>query len=548
MSESAEARDAVLRALCTASGEATLVDVAHRVARALACAEPQGERERWGARFAERMCGLELLPSLPALTNAGRGGPLAACYVLEPDDSLRSIYDTLSRAARIQQGMGGSGIDLSRLRPRGSPIARSGGVSPGPVAFLDLFACSAEVNRRAGRRLGAHLAILDDGHADVLAFVRAKRGRPGALAGLGIAVALHDSSLDPGGGSTPLLGAIAESIHATGEPSVLFVDAIERANPHPERGPLHATNPCGEQPLLPDESCVLAALCLPSFADASGHIDAERLGEAVRDGVRLLDDMVETASFPDAQIRQASRATRKIGLGIMGLADVLLLRGIAYDDPATIDAAEGIMSLVAHTAREASEALAEERGPYPAWGGAGRARRNATLLAVAPTGTLRLLAGCNGGIEPLLDPVLRIRQAGKDLRWVDRTIRAWAAVNAPDPAALIEALGRVEDAGALPGLSPEQGRLLRPAWQIDAEAQIRVQARVQSHVDGAVSKTVHLAESASPEEILRLLHLAWSLGCKGVSFFRRGSAGLTPMGEPTLIDLDRARLDEPLPR
>jgi ribonucleoside-diphosphate reductase alpha chain len=532
-----DARDELVHKHCAAPGEHTLAEVAGRVARTLAEVEPAGSRAGWRERCFELIESTRLLPSVPILSNAGRSGQLAACFVLEASDSLDSIYTTLARAARIQQGSGGTGVELSALRPRGTPIVRSGGETPGPVGFLELFAASARVNRKAGRRPGAHLAILRADHPDVLAFVRAKRETPRALAGIELAIAASDELfraasagaaielVDPEGARHGTLSAgllldeICRSIHATGEPCLLFSDTLERANPVPELGPLRATNPCGEQPLLPGESCVLASLHLPAFADPGGQLDLAALGRAAEDGVRMLDDVIDAGVFPDPEIAQTSRRTRKIGLGVMGLADVLLLRGLPYDCPEARHLASAILRCVAQHARAASERLAVERGPFPAQRSGSTPRRNAALLAIAPTGVLSLLAGCSAGIEPFIAPQVRLEGGAE---WRDRWLAGWLEARGAAAPELWDALARETPTPELSGLAPADRALLRRAWEIDPAAQIRVQAALQEHVDGAVSKTVHLPEPTSPGQIRELVRLAHRLGCKGAAFFRRG--------------------------
>jgi len=547
--EAAAARSALVQASVAAPGEDDLADVAERVARAVAAAEPPSERARHEDRFRERIASLQLVPSVPILANAGRLGQLAACFVLEPEDRLDSIYETLGRAARIQQTSGGVGIHFSKLRARGAPIRRAGGVSPGPMAFIELFAHSAHINSLSGRRPGAHLAVLRDDHPDVLALVRAAGAAEGRLAGVGLALGVRDGLLEaaradgqhalrhPGGApagalrARELLGAIARAIVESGQPTLLFLDAIAAANPVPELGALEATNPCGEQPLLPGESCVLASLHLPAFADAHGGLDGEALADAARDAVRFLDDVVEVQLDPDPACAAASRRTRKIGLGAMGFADLLLRRGLEYAAQGAEKLADEVMGTIATAAARASEELAALRGAYPAWRGPGRARRNATQLAVAPTGTLRLLAGCNASLEPLLEPVRRIGAGGRELRWVDRSVAAWLGPRCADVNAVLDALEAGVPAEALPGLTGPERALLRRAGEIPPERQIALQARFQRHVDGAVSKTVHLPKDADPRQVVAYIELARRLGCKGVAFYRAaglGSSGCIP--------------------
>jgi ribonucleoside-diphosphate reductase alpha chain len=524
-----EAAAAVLAALCTAPGERDLDEVASRVSRAVAEAEPAGaERAQARERFADLIARRRFLPSVPILANAGRSNLLAACYVIEPEDSLASIYETLGLAARIQQGAGGAGIHFSRLRPRGTPIRRSGGRSPGPLAFIELFAHSARVNERAGRRPGAHLAVLDAEHADAGELVRAARASTERLSGMGLALAVSDAFL---ASAPPLLDEICEAIAETGQPSLLFADAIEAANPEPDLGRIRATNPCGEQPLLPGESCVLGSLDLPAFADERGVLDWESLGQACRLAIRFLDDVVEIARFPDPAIERATLRTRKIGLGFMGLADLALQRGIAFDGPELRGLAGEIARFLGEHTLRATVELAERRGPYPAYRGRGARRRNATTTAIAPTGTLRLLSGSNGGIEPLLDPVRSIALAGGSVRFVDRWLRAWLERRAADPEAVLDALGAGVPSEELPGLSDTDRRLLRRGGEVDARAQIGVQAEVQRSVDGAVSKTVHLAKEARADDVRALVLLARRAGCKGIALYR-GGPGCAPCALP----------------
>jgi ribonucleoside-diphosphate reductase alpha chain len=534
--ETLAARAAVLRATVATPPERTLADVAERVASAVAAAEVPERRAEIAERFSDSIRSLRFLPSVPVLSNAGRLGQLAACFVLEPEDELASIYDVLGRAARIQQLSGGVGIHLSRLRPRGAPIRRAGGVSPGPRAFAELFAHSARINSLSGRRPGAHLAVLRDDHPDLIDFVRAPVPSAGTLAGLGLAVGVRDALLESarrGGDHTlqhqgfsrrvpanAVLEEIARAIAATGQPTLLFLDAIAQGNPVPHLGAIEATNPCGEQPLLPGESCVLGSLHLPAFADAGGALDIAALGAEAELAVRFLDDVVEVQRSPDSECASASLRTRKIGLGVMGFADLLLRRGVAYGSPESERLADELMATVAGSAARASEALAGERGAFPAWRGPGAPRRNATTLAIAPTGTLRLLAACSGGIEPLLHPVVHVRDGDAQHRLVSASVLAEIAERRGEAAALLRALEDGVPAGALPGIAPaEQGRWCRGA-EIPAERQIAMQARFQWRVDGAVSKTVHLAPDVSPDRIVEWIHLARQLGCKGIAFYR----------------------------
>jgi len=539
------ARAALLRTQVAARGESDLEAVAERVGRALAQAEPPDERERRAGEFTAAVRDGLFWPSVPILSNAGRpDGQLAACYVLEPEDSLDSIYDTLRRAALIQQGSGGVGLDLSRLRPRGARIERSGGASPGPVAFAELAAHSARVNALAGRREGAHLVILSDDHPDVLAFVEAAH-HVSALHGAGLALAVSDALLDAARrgadhplrdprdgqtGSVParaLLEAIARAIRETGNPTLLFLDAIAAGNPVPGLGALRASNPCGEQPLLPGESCVLGSLCLPAFADGAGRVDVDALAHCVHTAVRMLDDVVDVGVYPDEGCRSASLRTRKVGLGVMGFADLLLMRGEPYGSPASRQTASVLLERIAREARAASEALASERGAFPALReglASGPPRRNASLLAIAPTGTLRLLAGCSGGLEPWIDPVVSVETPDGSWRWVDRWLLDWLDSRTDAPRAVVDALEARVPTADLPGLGDSERALLRRAHEVPPDDQLALQASFQAHVDGGVSKTIHLPKDASTEAITLLIQQAREQGCKGLALWRTSDA------------------------
>ncbi len=543
--ENDPAKRAVLMAQVAAPGETSLDEVAGRVARAVAEAEPAHARAEWAERFSAAIAEQAFLPSVPTLANAGRGGQLAACFALELADSLDSIYDALHRAARIQQGSGGVGIEFSALRPSGAPIGRAGGHTPGPVAFAELFARSAHVMGMAGRRAGAHLAILRDDHPDVVEFVRAKREAPDRFPQLGLAVSISDALLNAAENNAPwtlrhasgaadriaasdLLREIAESILETGDPTLLFRDRIEADNPTPALGALRATNPCGEQPLLSGESCVLGSIRLPSFTARDGTLDEPHLCRTVRTAVRFLDDALEVNAWPDDEIAFASRRTRKLGLGVMGLADVLLQSGLPYDQPEARKLASRVLGLIAREADAATAALAEARGHFPACE-RGPLRRNATTRALAPTGTLCLLAGCSPGIEPFLAPRVTLTTERGELAWTDEPLRDWLARRTSDPKPVLDGLAAGRPHGELPGLSAADRVLLRRAWEIPAAAQLAMQAAAQRCVDGAVSKTVQLdtANAPTPAALATWIQRARDLGCKGVAFYCRAETTAT---------------------
>jgi ribonucleoside-diphosphate reductase alpha chain len=282
---------------------------------------------------------------------------------------------------------------------------------------------------------------------------------------------------------------------------------------------------------------VLGSLHLPAFASEKGEIDFGKLSDAVRDGIRFLDDVVEINVYPDEAIARATRRTRKVGLGVMGLADLFLMRGMRYGSPESLAVARDVMGSVERAAREATVALSEERGPYPAWQGEGTRRRNATVLAIAPTGTLRLLVGCSGGMEPFLRPVVTVRSPEGTWRWVDPWLDEWLGRRLREPEGVLASLEADAPAADLRDLEPEDRELVRRAWELAPEEQILLQAEVQRFVDGAVSKTIHLPSTISPSRILDLVQLAHRAGCKGAAFFRRGSEPPLSRGLPAEVDV-----------
>jgi ribonucleoside-diphosphate reductase alpha chain len=542
--ETEAARTAMLRSAVAGPGESGLGAIAERVALAVADAEAPERRAELAERFASSIGALRFVPSVPVLSNAGRLGQLAACFVLEPEDQLASIYEVLARAARIQQLSGGVGVHLSRLRPRGTPIRGAGGVSPGPCAFAELFAHSARINSLSGRRPGAHLAVLRDDHPDLIEFIRSSARSSGALSGLGLAVGVRDALLESARrgvdhtlehgsvsrrvSARAVLEEIARAIHATGQPTLLFLDAIARGNPAPHLGAIEATNPCGEQPLLAGESCVLGSLHLPAFASARGELDLAALRAETELAVRFLDDVVEVQHSPDPECAAATRRTRKVGLGVMGFADVLLRADVVYGSPESERIAKELIGVVADAAAHATEALAAERGAYPAWRAPGRPRRNATALAIAPTGTLRLFTACTGGIEPLLHPVVSVSEGAAQHRLVSACVLEQISAHGIEPEPLLRALEQGAPASALPGIPAHERELWLRGSEVSPERQIAMQALFQRHVDGAVSKTVHLAPEATPEQIVEWIHLAQRTGCKGIAFYRAAHAESAP--------------------
>ena len=491
----------------------------------------------------------EFLPNSPCLMNAGTPlGQLSACFVLPVEDDLDSIFEAIKRMAVIHQSGGGTGFGFSRLRPRGDRVQRTHGVASGPVSFLGVFDSATGVIVQGGRRRGANMGVLRVDHPDVLDFVRAKQ-RPDRIVNFNLSVATSDrfwqavergesfDLVNPRDGKTAasadaraLLDEIAAAAWASGDPGVLFLDAIERDNPTPGLGALEATNPCGELPLLANESCNLGSIRLDLLVE-DGRIRWDRLDASVDLAVRFLDDVIEVNRHPFPEIAAVTRANRKIGLGVMGFADLLVELGIPYDSPEAAAVAGRLMERLRARAERASRALAEERGPFPSFGDpragcrVGR-RRNASLLSIAPTGTLSILAGCSGGIEPyfalaFVRHVLDGQRLGEVNPRFERALRG-AGVYSEDLAAEVRATGSAREVAAI----PERLRRLFPtAADVAPEAHLEIQQAFQRHVDNAVSKTINLPGETPPAAVREIYASAWRRGLKGVTVFREGCKG-----------------------
>ncbi len=526
-----------------------------RVARGIAHAElllgTARDAARWEARFHELLVSLDFLPNSPTLMNAGTPlGQLAACFVLPVEDTMESIFDAVRAMALLQRAGGGTGFAFSRLRPRGDTVRSTGGEASGPVSFMRVFDCATENIKQGGRRRGANMGVLRVDHPDVLEFIDAKLG--GGLQNFNLSIGATDAFmraveederyelLHPVDGrvvarleARAVFDRIVDRCWRTGDPGLLYLDAVNRGHPLPGRGPVEATNPCGEVPLLPWECCVLGSVNLAQMVRAAdGAVDWERLRRAVQTGVRFLDDVVEVNREPLPAIAAAARATRKIGLGVMGFAECLLRLGVGYDSDEAEAWADRLMAFVATEARAASRALADERGVFPAWAESTHARRderlrNATLLSIAPTGTIAIIAGTSGGIEPLFALAYRREHSlgGEPLVEVNEIFLRALEASGEDAGPVLEhvlASGTLRDA---PGIPEALGRRFVTATEVPIARQLRIQQAFQRHVDNAVSKTVNLPEDAGADRVAEAYLEAWRLGLKGVTLYRSGSTG-----------------------
>jgi ribonucleoside-diphosphate reductase alpha chain len=526
-----------------------------RVADDVALAEqlysPAVRRRELARRFYGLMASLVFLPNSPTLMNAGRPlQQLSACFVLPVDDSLESIFDAVKHQALIHQSGGGTGFSFSRLRPKTDRVATTSGLASGPVSFMRVFNMSTEAIKQGGTRRGANMGILRVDHPDILEFIALKQ-QPDEMTNFNLSVGLTDrfmravkrdgsyALINPRTGkSVRLLQAmsvfdrLAEAAWQCGEPGVVFLDTINRANPTPGLGAIEATNPCGEQPLLPYESCTLGSInvarCLTARGDGSA-IDYDRLAAIIPLAVRFLDNVLDRTRFPFSAIETQTKQTRKIGLGIMGFADLLIQLGIPYDTDEALQVAGQLMEFIQSQAHDASLRLAQERGVFPAYKGSrlqakGLRRRNATVTTIAPTGTISILADCSAGIEPLYG-ISVVRTIMEDIRLesLHPEFLKQARSRGLPLDDLRREIGRRESVQHLTQIPQDLRRLFVTAHDIAPAHHVRMQAVFQRHSDSGVSKTINMPATATPKDVASAFLLAHELGCKGLTVYRSGS-------------------------
>lgn len=499
-------------------------------------------------RFYRRMTALEFLPNSPTLMNAGAElGQLSACFVLPVADSMDGIFSALRSMAFIHQSGGGTGFSFSQLRPRGDIVRSTGGIASGPVSFIEVFDKATDVIKQGGRRRGANMAMLHIGHSDALEFILAKT-RPGHLENFNVSVAVDDAFMravaqdgthrfvNPRSGETTserpareVFDLICSAAWQCGDPGLVFIDEVNRRNPLMSVAPIEATNPCGEQPLLPWESCNLGSLSLPRFVSDDGF-DFDRLGEAVADAVRFLDDVIDVNRYPLPEITEATLKSRKIGLGVMGFSDALFRLNIPYDSEEAIELGGRVMRFVMERARATSVKLGETRGSFPlfpqsAWAQQGfDALRNATCTTVAPTGTIALIAGVSSGIEPVF--ALRHWRTMAEGTTLFETHPEFARRAERLHLDLEELFADCASDGSIRSCEqlPESlRRVFVVARDIPFEWHVRMQAAFQKYSDNGVSKTINLRRTATVEDVRQAYLLAHKLKCKGITIYREGS-------------------------
>lgn len=526
-----------------------------RVAKAIAAADKpyvsSSELKKIEKQFFEMMANLEFLPNSPTLMNAGRPlGQLSACFVLPIEDTMEGIFDSIKNAALIHKSGGGTGFSFSRLRPKGATVNSTGGVASGPISFMRVFNAATEAVKQGGTRRGANMGILRVDHPDIREFITCKQDNKD-ITNFNISVALTEEFMiaaeqgleydlidprtkKPVGreNAREIFDMIIDNAWNNGEPGIIFLDRINKDNVTPELGEIESTNPCGEQPLLPYEACNLGSINLSLMVKKSGgeaEVDFDKLRNTVRKAVHFLDNVIDVNRYPLPQIDNMTRGTRKIGLGVMGWADMLCELGIPYNSQKAIDLAEKVMHFIQDESRKMSVELAEKKGVFPMFDKSiykdlGVMVRNATTTTIAPTGTLSIIAGCSSGVEPLF-AISYIRNVMDNTELIEvnpvfRKIAEDEGFYSDDLMRQIAKKGSIHEFDEIPASIRE---VFVTAHDISPEWHVRMQASFQKYTDNAVSKTVNLCHDATRDDVRTVFELAYRTYCKGVTIYRDGS-------------------------
>ncbi len=541
-------------------------------------------------QFYELMANLQFLPNSPTLMNADRPSQmLSACFVLPIEDSIEDIFETIKNTALIQKAGGGTGFSLDHLRPTGDIVASSGGTTSGPISFWKVFSEATNAIQQGAFRRGANMAMCSLSHPDILKFIYSKQNLDD-FTNFNISVKVTDDWMEkltktpkalhivtnPRSGQNYLLPkkidlmtydigdlepignkvsadietkkyyslsdlwkTIIKCAHATGEPGVAFIDRINDGNPIPSLGDIEATNPCGEQPLLPYEACTLGSLNLTKFIVDSGDrkdVDYDALAVATKLAVRFLDNIIDSGKYPVRDTVKLVQANRKIGLGLMGFADCLFMLNMPYDSNKAVDLAEKVMAFINEKAHKASAELADERGTFPNWSQStwrtkyNLRMRNAAVTTIAPAGTISIIADCSAGIEPLYSLAFTRKVLdGKKLIEVNPIFKQVAEERGIYTKALEQKIAKTGSISDMEKIPADIRRVFKSAYDIAPQWHVKIQAAFQKHCDSAVSKTINLPANATPPAVDKAYKLAYQLGCKGVTVYRQGTRDNEPM-------------------
>ena len=550
----------------------TVDEMFHRVADAIASSEKMYENGEDAGKLAEvfydMMTKLEFLPNSPTLMNAGKDlGQLSACFVLPVDDSMESIFEAIKQAALIHKSGGGTGFSFSRLRCEGSVVNSTGGVASGPISFMKVFNVATEAVKQGGSRRGANMGILRIDHPDILKFIDCKSNNK-EITNFNISVGLTEAFMkaaekgddydlvDPHTKVTvgklnaaKVFDKIVEAAWRNGEPGIIFLDRLNRDNIVPSQGEIESTNPCGEQPLLPYESCNLGSINLTKMLKKNGkswEFDWKKVEKTVKNAVHFLDNVIDVNKYPIEEIDFTTKQTRKIGLGVMGWADSLLMMKIPYNSTEAIELGERLMKFINEVGREKSQEIAVKRGTFPLFEESilpkDKPQRNGTITTIAPTGTLSIIAECSSGVEPIFGYVfVRNIMDGTEMLEVNSVLKEELERRGLYSEALMKRIAKEGSIAHIEEIPEDIRRVFVSSHDISPEDHIRMQAAFQKYTDNAVSKTVNFSHAATEEDVAEVYKLAFRLGCKGVTIYRDGSR------DEQVLNIGKVNKDEEIP-